>query len=261
MLGKIKTLCWFVKRPPYWRHAGVLALRKVLPDKDRPELRAAARAWASERAVSIDDALATIGLLPPDQAAPRLADSVIEVAERRLADVPFALGGPGDLNLIYAVTQLVGAKRIVETGVAYGWSSLAILEGIRGREGAKLASVDMPYPKMNNETAVGAVVPDDLRRDWVLIREPDRRGLIKAIRLLGGKIDLAHYDSDKSWYGRWYAYPIIWEALGPGGILISDDIQDNFAFAEFADAQKAPFSVTESGGKFVGIMMKSRSSS
>ena len=261
MIGKLKTLFWFAKRPLYWRHAAALALRKILPDKDTPELRKAARAWASERAVSVDAALAAIGLLPAGQTAPQLPESVIEAAKRRMADVPFALGGPGDLHLIHAVTRLAGAKRIVETGVAYGWSSLAILEGIRGTEGAKLASVDMPYPKMNSESAVGAVIPDDLRRHWILIREPDRRGLVKAIRLLGGKIDLAHYDSDKSWYGRFYAYPIIWRALGPGGVLISDDIQDNFAFAEFSEAQGVPFSVTQSNDKFVGIMVKSRPSS
>ncbi len=58
-----------------------------------------------------------------------------------------SMGGPGDLQLLHAAVYLSGAKRIIETGVAYGWSSLAILSAIEKRPEAKLVSVDMPYPK------------------------------------------------------------------------------------------------------------------
>ena len=50
--------------------------------------------------------------------------------------------------------------------------------------------------------------------------------------MTGGSIDLCHYDSDKSWWGRAYAF-LLWKALKPGGLFISDDIQDNMFFAEF----------------------------
>ena len=49
------------------------------------------------------------------------------------------------------------------------------------------------------------------------------------------EIDLCHYDSDKTYKGRCWAYPILWKALRPGGYFISDDIEDNFAFREFVD--------------------------
>ena len=39
----------------------------------------------------------------------------------------------------------------------------------------------MPYPKMNNENFVGIVIPDNLRKKWHLVRQPDRRGIKKAI--------------------------------------------------------------------------------
>ena len=51
-------------------------------------------------------------------------------------------------------------------------------------------------------------------------------------------LDLCHYDSDKSYYGRRWAYPKLWEALKTGGIFISDDIQDNWAFKEFCVSQR-----------------------
>jgi predicted O-methyltransferase YrrM len=114
----------------------------------------------------------------------------------------------------------------------------------------------MPYAKMGNEPFVGIVVPKSLREHWALIRLPDRNGLKRAIAKFNGSIDFAHYDSDKSYYGRAFAYPLIWRALAPGGVFISDDIQDNMRFAEFVIEQGVPFAVTESAGKYVGICRK-----
>ena len=119
-----------------------------------------------------------------------------------------------------------------------------------------MVSVDMPYPKMNNEAFVGIVVPDALRPEWTLIRLPDRNGLKRAIAQFSGSIDFAHYDSDKSYYGRGFAYPLIWQALVPGGVFISDDIQDNMRFAEFVGEKGVPFAVTECAGRYVGICRK-----
>ena len=93
-------------------------------------------------------------------------------------------------------------------------------------------------------------------KKWILIRKPDRPGIIDAIKESGGNIDLCHYDSDKSWYGRQYAYPILWESLKSKGIFISDDIQDNLFFYEFVNNKLLNFSVVEFEGKFVGLIAK-----
>jgi hypothetical protein len=97
-----------------------------------------------------------------------------------------------------------------------------------------------------------------LRARWTLVREPDRYGLVKALRALGGAIDFCHYDSDKSYGGRKYAYRLMWDALETGGVFVSDDIQDNFAFRDLVEAKAATFAVTECEGKFVGIVRKER---
>ena len=158
----------------------------------------------------------------------------------------------------FNAVKLTGAKCIVETGVAYGWSSLAILNAISINGKGKLFSVDMPYPKMGNEDFVGIVVPENLKSSWLLVREPDRCGLDKVISMTGGSIDLCHYDSDKSWWGRAYAFPLLWKALKPGGLFISDDIQDNMFFAEFVKLKSLPFAVTKSDGKFIGLIRKEK---
>ncbi len=140
--------------------------------------------------------------------------------------------------------------------MAYGWSSLAVLAALEANGKGRLASVDMPYPKLNNEAWVGVAVPQRLRSRWTLVREPDRWGLKKALRHLGGSIDLCHYDSDKSYDGREYGYALMWRALRSGGLFISDDIQDNLAFRDFVAGLGAPMAVTEYQGKYVGIVRK-----
>ena len=257
MIEKLKTALWFLARPNHWAQARELGLRKLRTDHEGAEFARAARDWADSRAVPVDEALAAIGLTLADGIdTPRLPEPLLAKARALSEQSKVSMGGPGDIHLLYAATRLSGAKRVVETGVAYGWSSLAILAALKDCDGGKLASVDMPYPKMNNEAFVGIVVPEWLQEKWVMIREPDRNGLVKAIALLGGEIDLCHYDSDKSYWGRRFGYHLMWNALRSGGVFISDDIQDNSAFQEFVEVRKLNFSVTEFQQKFVGILRK-----
>lgn len=254
-IHKTQTVAWFLQRPAYWEHAGSIALRKVLPDYDSTERREASRKWAEERTLSVPKALEVVGL-EPDGGPLAVDAALLEEANARAADSTVAMGGAADVSLLYAAVRLSGAFRVVETGVAYGWSSLAILSGLEGRAGATLISVDMPYPKAGNEAFVGIAVPERLRGPWQIVRKPDRRGLEEAIRRMGGPIDLCHYDSDKSYYGRRYGFRLMWDALRPGGVFISDDIQDNLAFKEWVEAHDVPFAVTSHLGKFVGVARK-----
>jgi predicted O-methyltransferase YrrM len=254
--SKVATAAWFLRRPAFWRQAGDLVRRKFMPDMDGAEQQTKATEWAAQRAVPVNVALSAVGLLKQGKPLPKLSRKVLAEAERLAKRATVEMGGAADLSLIHAAARLAGARRAVETGVAYGWSSLAILTALAENGGGRLASVDMPYPKMHNEPFVGIVVPDRLRANWTLIRLPDRNGLKHAIAQFEGTIDFAHYDSDKSYYGRSFAYPLIWKALAPGGVFISDDIQDNLRFAEFVAEQGVPFAVTGCAGRFVGICRK-----
>lgn len=256
MIEKVRTVIWFAGRPSHWAQALELAIRKFRSNRDGPEAYAAATAWAGLRAVSVVEALAIIGLGPTDQ-LPQVPDALLHDAGLRAEMATVSMGGAGDLCLLHAAVKLSGSRRVLETGVAYGWSSLAILSALENCPDARLVSIDMPYPKAGNEQFVGIVVPDALRAPWTLIREPDRYGLNKGLAMLKGKIDLCHYDSDKSWWGRAYAYPLLWDALAEGGVFISDDIQDNLAFREFIEGKGVPFAITAYEGKYVGIARKS----
>ena len=250
---KIHTLIWFLKRPKFWLHAIELIKRIFLSNLDTISHKEIARKWASEHSVSYEEALLKMGIDGNKQGMSKaILKEGQDLADKSLAN----MGGPGDTNLLYDIVRLTKSKLVIETGVAYGWSSLSILYAMSQNNEGKLYSVDMPYPKMDNESFVGIVIPERFKKRWSLIREPDRNGLKKAIKKIGYKIDFCHYDSDKSWWGRAYAFPILWRALNLGGLFISDDIQDNLYFAEFAKAKSMPYAVIKSGNKYVGIIRK-----
>jgi predicted O-methyltransferase YrrM len=254
VLSKVSTLAWYLSDAERMATLPSVLRRVTLRDaRDRTQPQSASRCNAE--AIPLADALAKLapGHKPVDFFS-AFADEVA-AAHARCDAAPVRMGGPGDLDLAYNLAEAVGATRVIETGVAYGWSTLALLRSLSNRPGARLVSIDMPYAKAGNEPYVGVAVPEDLRSDWTLLRKPDRAGLPEALRLLG-QIDLCHYDSDKSYSGRMYAYPKLWAALKPGGLFISDDIQDNLAFFEFADRLGLPRVVIESQGKFVGAIRK-----
>ena len=74
-------------------------------------------------------------------------------------------------------------------------------------------------------------------------------------------IDMCHYDSDKSYEGRMWAYPRLWEALRDGGVFISDDVNDNQAFRDFCESVGVqPYIMAKANSShYVGIIIKPRS--
>lgn len=245
-------------QPQYWPELQRVAIRKIRGARKDPRAAVEARVRCSAGAVDIATAMDRLGLSPVS--ARRFADDFPErlaAARSRVEAAGGRMGGGADIDLLYSLCRACEAAHVVETGVAFGWSSLAILSAIADRPGARLVSVDLPYLSGNMDDQVGLAVPPELRKYWSLRRGADRKQLPPGIATLGA-IDLAHYDSDKSYEGRLWAYALIWNALRPGGLLVSDDIQDNFAFHDFADTVAARVTVVEAAHekKFVGILRK-----
>lgn len=253
MIEKFLNIIWFVLRPKYYFYFLSLIKRKFLIKHDTLENRKKAYNWAATNAVPYPEAISKLGI---DGNISGLKKDIIMDAQYRSKKSLVKMGGAGHIHLLYDCVKLLKPKKIIETGVAYGWSSLAILAALKDIGFGKLISVDMPYPRKNNEKFVGIVVPKNLRDNWLILRKPDINGIKDALNLLGGQIDLCHYDSDKSWWGRHYAYPILWKSLKTGGLFISDDIQDNLYFSEFVKNKSFMFAVVEFKGKFVGLIRK-----
>ena len=158
------------------------------------------------------------------------------------------------MDLIYSICEHFKFNYALESGVAYGWSSSAILQSISKRNGF-LISVDMPMIKQNDYHLIGIAVEKKYYKNWKLIREPDINGIIKALKIKN-EIDFFHYDSDKSYYGRKWAYKRVFDKIKSKGVFISDDIQDNEYFKEFVENYNLNFYVIKFMNKYIGIIFK-----
>jgi hypothetical protein len=253
---RLKALLWYLKRPRFYGDlVSQVRGRLFRAAGFFTDTRKDAERWCESRAVDTRTALGQIGGLNIDNDIRELFPAEFSEADRRAAACPVSMGGAADLNLIYWICEYSNAIKVIETGVAYGWSSLSILLSLRSRADGRLISTDMPYPGRGNEEYVGCVVPEDFTALWKIIRLPDRGGLPLALAELN-VIDVCHYDSDKSYEGRMWAYPLLWSALRPGGVLISDDIGDNLAFRDFSQSVALDPVVIAFKNKYSGVLVK-----
>tara|TARA_A100001015_G_scaffold319633_1_gene443142 strand:+ start:5624 stop:6397 length:774 start_codon:yes stop_codon:yes gene_type:complete len=257
MLDDIKTLIWFILRPNFYSALWDLILRNlILKNKDDNFSKKLAKDWCESNSVSKDILFEEIGIKSVISFKDVAGESYFDEINRKIEASISNFGGCGDLDLIYNLSIYFKLKNVIETGVAYGWSASAILHGISDDDGL-LVSVDMPMPKQEDYQMIGVAVKEKHLKNWFLIREPDKYGLLKAFKKFNRKVDMVHYDSDKNYYGRLWAYPKIMKNLAKGGFLICDDIEDNLHFKDFTSMNDYPYWVTFVDGKYVGIIKNS----
>ena len=255
-----KSFVWFVGRPSlypeFFRRLGwsLTTPRTLRSHREKQKMLSAE--WCAAAACTREEFLRDVGFQGEWVPVADLYPDVWRRAEEIAASCPVRMGGAGEVDLLYHLCLHLQADRVVETGVAHGWSSLVILLALERMGKGALASADMPYALRRNDRYVGCAVPESLRHRWKLVRLPDRDVLPKALREWP-LIDLAHYDSDKSERGRAWGYEKLWSALRPGGILISDDIHDNLAFRAFSGKiGRKPWVLPARGGAYIGILRK-----
>ncbi len=267
----IKEIAWYIARPKYYGEflrkckeflTDILFAQKI----ERETLQA--KQWCKENSLSFETTFSEIGqkigspihlffLSNISQKELTYAKQRVSYAQQQIKKKGLMIGGGSSINLLYSLSEGIAAEKIVETGVAYGWSSLAFLLSLKKRPRGRLWSIDKPYPGLDHEPFVGCAVPEGERKQWSLLRGPDRT-LLPVVLTEAGIIDLCHYDSDKSYSARMLAYPKLWAGLRAGGIFISDDIGDNLAFKHFCEklAEK-PWIIEEGKERYLGILMKS----
>lgn len=178
-----------------------------------------------------------------------------ERANRKSSEMGLQLGGAGFYELLYFLVRLTCPQTIVETGVAFGFSSRAFLRALSQNAStpARLYSSDFPYFRLAEpERIIGCLVEPELRASWVLLIGSDRKNLKRIAREVE-RIDLFHYDSDKSYSGREFALRTLSRRLADGAPVMFDDIQDNFHFRDLVDKREGPFLVFAFGGKWIGL--------
>jgi len=139
MSRRLQTVAWYLKRPALYPELVRLVLPRLVGSATadpRDSSQAEARQWCDPRAVTIDTAIEKIAGAGR-QSIESLFPQVLQAAHQRAAACPVRMGGPGGLKLLYWLAEHIQATRVVETGVAYGWSSLALLLSLRKRPQAR----------------------------------------------------------------------------------------------------------------------------
>lgn len=197
----------YLRRPYLWIDLVRQPFRLLALRHPREDTRERAYQWASSKAVKPSEAVDKItgGQLKIDELFERHS-SALQVAEQRVGEQPVRLGGGGAIDLIYSLVRWKKPSFVVETGVASGWSSLAVLLALKDNEMGFLVSVDRPDMRVLKDDIIGAAVLPDLYDRWTLLRGVDRDNLPRALGAAGDALEFFHYDSDKSYFGRKWAY-------------------------------------------------------
>lgn len=131
-----------------------------------------------------------------------------------------------------AIVVHTGARHVLETGVARGITSRAILEGLEHNGVGELWSIDLPPLSADWYSEVGVAVPLELSHRWHYVRGTSRRKLPRVLEEFE-TVDLFVHDSRHSYDVMTFEMEAVWPLLRPGGFFVADDVHENSAFDEF----------------------------
>ena len=178
-------------------------------------------------------------------------------AHKTLENIKYNLGGGADYPLLYFLTRYLSPNNVLETGVAAGFSSYAILSALQKNGKGRLYSSDFPYFRIKDpEKYIGIVVEKKLRKNWNLFIEGDENNLRKILKKVK-KIDIFSYDSDKTYEGRSKTLKKVSKFLTENSVIVMDDIQDNSFFYDYIKENNiSNWQVFEFSNKYLGIIGK-----
>ena len=186
----------------------------------------------------------------------KVAKIITKEGNKKIKKVPYNLGGAANLPLLYFLTRYYKPKNILETGVAAGYSSYTFLEAIKKNKKGILYSSDLPYFRIKNpKKYIGIVVPQKLKKKWKLYLDGDAKNL-NNIKKITRSFELIHYDSDKSYIGRYLFFKSIKKMIRKNTIIIMDDLHNNIFFFDYIKKNKIEnYKIIKSESKFVGIIL------
>lgn len=162
-------------------------------------------------------------------------------------------------QLCYSIIRLTKPSIIIETGVARGVTTSYILKALDMNRTGHLFSIELPILMPYAWKEIGRMVPESLRQKWTLILGPGTQKM-KKLRENVASIDLFIHDSEHTYSNQLAEYKIAMSWLRRGGILISDDV-DNDALLEISEENSGILAVINQEEKYkpkyLGILTKS----
>jgi methyltransferase family protein len=134
----------------------------------------------------------------------------------------------------WCLTRHLLPEVVVETGVARGLTSAAMLGALARNGSGHLWSIDLP-PLIEHElgSETGVVVNKRERARWTLLQGSSRRVFPSLLQRLD-RVDLFVHDSMHTGRNVSFELEAIWPALNGGGAALVDDIERNAAFGHRA---------------------------
>lgn len=216
----------YLARPFLWRD--LLRQPSRLLQLTRKREKLSAHAFCEATTLSPSDAFSIIkstlnldnSLVPSDFSSPV---------------VPSGFPGGANSHFIFNLILFVKPQIVIETGVGFGISSNAILQALSINSKGYLYSIDRPaFFAKRSDLDIGKAVDTSLRSRWNLFLGVDRDLLPRILSSINLSFPIIfHYDSDKSYFGRSWAFDYMYKFSPKGSILISDDSSDNFSFFDF----------------------------
>lgn len=153
--------------------------------------------------------------------------------------------------LYYYYVRAAKPKVVVETGVADGVSSFAILSALEDNGCGRLVSFDI-------SPQVGAMIPGMLRGRWDLQVLPQSHA-IRELQLRLHSLpsaDLFVHDSN-----HWYVHhkaelQMGYNHLRIGGVIMSDDVDSSYAFLDFCGKVGRKPIILVTVRKLLGVILK-----
>jgi len=143
---------------------------------------------------------------------------------------------------LFTLVRILKPEIVVETGVATGGTTQAILRAMYINQKGHLYSIDLHVLKSEDgsdkpEFVVGRLVPNNLKSRWTFIDGDSKIELPKLLKKLG-QIDIFIHDSLHTYNHMKFEFNTAYPYIKKGGVLFSDDIFFNHAFMEFSKNKK-----------------------
>lgn len=157
---------------------------------------------------------------------------------------------------LYLLCKIIKPEKVVETGVAYGLSSIYILQALFENKKGTLYSIDSVFTPWQSKEMIGSAIPTHLRKNWKLILGSSSEKLKETLSTLG-PFDVFFHDSLHTYKNMTFEFETAWPFVIKNGFIISDDISGNNAFHDFySKINVTPFVLPQNEKLFLGILKK-----
>jgi len=156
-------------------------------------------------------------------------------------------------KFLYLLCRIVQPRNIIETGVAYGLSSLYILSAMNKNNSGNLYSIDSIFRPWQSKEMIGAIIPEKLQKRWKLILGKSNLELDKLFNKIDD-VEIFIHDSLHTYKNMTFEFDCAINKINKNGIIISDDILDNDAFYNFTKNKKRKKYVVKVNNVAIGLI-------